>query len=86
MVKGYRVLDYNVRLNRLRLWSLEERRNHAVLLEMYKNAHQMSTINRQDMFELVPDSHTPGHSFKLHKLRSRLEIGRQFFSERVANR
>ena len=80
------MLDYEVRLNRLHLWSLEERRNHADLIEMYKIAHQMSAINLQDMFQLVPDSRTRGHSLKLYKLRSRLDLRRHFFSERVVDR
>ena len=86
MVKGYSVLDYDERLNRLHLWSLEERRNRADLIEMYKISHQMSAIKLQDMFQLVPDSRTRGHPLKLYKHRSRLDLRRHFFSERVVDR
>ena len=36
MIPGYSQLDYNTRLNRLKLWTLEERRNRADLIELSK--------------------------------------------------
>jgi hypothetical protein len=86
MVKGCSGLDYDARLIRLRLWSLEERCNRADLIEMYKIAHQKSAIKLHDMFQLAPVSCTRGHSMKLYKLRSQLDLGKHFYSERVLDR
>jgi len=36
MIPGFRQLSYETRLDRLRLWTLEERRNRADLLEVFK--------------------------------------------------
>jgi hypothetical protein len=86
MVKGCNTLVYEDRLDKLHLWSLEERRNRADLIELFKIVNQKSAIKLQDMFQLATDSRTRGHSMKLHKTRSQLDLRKYFFSERVVDR
>ena len=79
-------MDYDVRLQRLNLWTLEERRNRTDLIELFKIYRGMSGIKIDSMFEPVRDSRTRGHSLKLAKNRSNLDIRKFFFSERVVSR
>ena len=71
------------RLNRLNLWTLEERRNRADLIELVKIYWGLSGIKIESM--LNTDSRTRSHSLKLKKHRSRLDLRKYFFSERVVN-
>jgi len=63
-------LCYNDRLQRLGLWSLEERRNRPDLLEVYKLKAGLSNISLETFFERSLDSRTRGHSWKILKNRS----------------
>ena len=67
-------MDYDVRLQRLNLWTLEERRNRTDLIELFKIYSGMSGIKIDSMFEPVRDGRTRGHSLKLAKNRSNLDI------------
>ena len=62
-----RHLEYEERLNILGLWSLEERRNRADLLEVYKMASGKSGNSLQDLFTVDYKGKTRGHSLKLIK-------------------
>ena len=70
---------------RLRLWSLEERRNGADLIEVYKMVHWLSSVPVTAFFRLATNSCTRGHSRKLVKAQCRTDI-RLHFSSRVLNR
>jgi len=86
MIPGFSQLAYITRLNRLNLWTLEERRNSTDLIELFKIYKGLSGIKIESMFEPSTDSRTRGHSLKLMKHRSRLDLRKYFFSERVVNR
>jgi len=62
MVPGMKVLPYNERLRQLGLWSLEERRNRADLIEMFKMLRGKSCLNFDSMFERSRNLSTRGHS------------------------
>jgi len=80
-----RSLCYHDGLKRLGLWSLEGRRNRADLLEVFKlKAGLYGRV--QTFFDRIVDSKTRGHSWKIAKNRSKLDIRKYFFSERVINR
>jgi len=85
MVPELRNLSYNERLDCLKLWSLEERRVRADLIEVYKIVHGLSPIAFEDFFEFDKSERTRGHSFKLRKQQCRLDLRLHFFSERVIN-
>ena len=60
-------LPYEKRLNKLGLWSLEERRNRADLIEIYKMIKGLSSVQWSHFFVRVVNSITRGHNWKLLK-------------------
>ena len=86
LFKPLRNLGYNTRLQKLGLWTLEERRNRADLIEVYKMCQGISLIPLDTFFERELDTRTRGHLWKLKKRHSRTDLRRHFFSNRVINR
>jgi len=86
MLPGLRTLPYVNRLQFLGLWSLEERRNHADLLEVFRVYKGWSRISFDRMFTISNVTVTRGHTAKITKNRCRLDLRRHFFSERVIDR
>ena len=86
LIPGLQSLSYEERLERLGLWTLEEQRNRADLIEVFKMANNLSSIPLSTYFELYTNGRTRGHSLKLVKYRCMSEDRRHFFSERVINR
>ena len=80
MIPGLAKLPYSARLERLNLWTLEERRNRVDLIELYKISRAQSSIKLTDMFEPARDARTRGHSLKLSKNRCRLDMRKYFLS------
>ena len=72
---------YEERLKKLGLWSLEERRNRADLIEVYKIFNGLSSPSLKSLFVFDSYGKTRGHSMKLFKSRSTLDV-----SERVVDR
>jgi len=67
LFKELRELDYTERLQRLGLWTLEEWRNRADIIEVYKIVNGLSTLPASTFFEFRADTRTRGHSLKLNK-------------------
>ena len=86
LFKELRGLPYNDRLSELGLWSLEERRNRADLVEVLKIITGQSSVPASKFFDFNFDTRTRGHSLKLLKHHSAQSIRSHFFSERVINR
>jgi ribonuclease P/MRP protein subunit RPP40 len=76
-------LTYEDRLDRLHLWSLEERRHRADLIEVYRILHGLSPFTADTFFAVAHDSRTRGHSLKLSRQHCKRDIRLHFFSERV---
>jgi len=73
-------LNYEDRLQRLKLWSLEERRNRQDLIEVFTMAKGMTRIRLQELFMLEENTKgTRGHSLKLAKMRCTRDCWRHFF-------
>ena len=85
MIPDIRNLPYTVRLQKLGLWSLEYRQIRADLIEVYKIIHGLSHVNFFTFFEYSEEHHTRGHSLKLQKHRSRLDLHQHFSGERIIN-
>ena len=85
-MSGFSKLPYHERLEQLGLWSLKERRNRADIIEVFKMAKYWSAILLESMFELSTIKHLRGHTLKLVKHRSTLEVRRNFFTERLIHR
>ena len=85
-------LPYKDRLKQLGLWTLEERRNRADLLEMFKMLTWKSSPKFKSLFERSTLSATRGHSVRLVKQRCKLNVvssvvnWKVFFCERVIDR
>ena len=73
------------RLDKLNLWTLEERRNRSDLIKVFEMANNFSPIPLTKFFELNTNNRTRGHTFKLVKHRCNCEV-RRHFSERVVSR
>ena len=85
MIPSVRNLPYEVRLKKLGLWSLEDRRVRADLIEVFKIVYGLSSVKFDTFFEFSPCGWTRGHSLKLNKNRVRTDLRQHFFSERVIN-
>jgi len=69
MVPKLKKLSYEQRLEYLGLWTLEERRNRADLLEVLKMYKGLSATPFNDFFVLQSATRTRGHTAKLVKNR-----------------
>jgi hypothetical protein len=84
MVAGFHKLNYQERLKRLYLTTLEKRRARGDLIETYKLLTGKEDINYCNFFQLNTNGcNLRGHDKKLFTGRCRLEIRRNFFSQRV---
>jgi len=71
---------------RLGLWTLEELRNWADLIQLFKMCTGLSILKFDSVFEVSNNSHIRGHSLKLAKHQCRLDLRKYFFAERVIDR
>jgi len=78
MILSIKEFPYGVRLKKLGLWSLADRRIRADLIEVFKIIHGLSTVNFSTFFEYTTHEKTRGHPLKLI-------YANIFFSERVIN-
>jgi len=58
LIPELKELSYPERLDKLNLWSLEERRVRADLIEVYKVVHGLSAIPFHDLFEFETSGRT----------------------------
>ena len=86
MINGLGQLSYMERLERLNLWTLEDRRNRSDLIEVFKIIRGYMKCKISDFFILDNRCKgTQGHSVKLVKIRNR-DVLKFFFSRRVIER
>ena len=86
MVLGLKGLDYGERLERLKLMTLEERRNRSDLVALFKMSKGLSAIPWNSFFRADNSERTRGHLKKMVKERFKLDVRKHFFSQRVVNR
>jgi len=82
MIPKLKDVLYAERLDKLKLWTLEERRLHADLIEVYKVVHSLSAIWFEELFEFDNNGCTRGHTLKLKRQRRCQLHLRLCFSER----
>ena len=85
MIKECRSQDYENRLLSTGLISLEARRNRGDLIQVFNLVKGIDKIDFNNFFTLANSNRTRGHKYKLVKVRSRLEIRKNFFSNRIVN-
>jgi ribonuclease P/MRP protein subunit RPP40 len=78
-------LSYEDRLKSTGLTTLEARRTRGDLIEVFKIVKGFSKVDYKHFFQLADNSKTRGNKYKLVKSRSRLDIRKHFFSQRVLN-
>jgi len=84
LVKEFRKLSYEDRLCKLKLTSLVDRRLRGDLIETYKIITGKEKVWKEDFFVFSDTCYNlRGHCYKLATARSRLEVRRNFFSQRV---
>ena len=86
MFPDLRKLPYEQRLSHLRLWTLEERRSRADLIEVYKMIKGISATPWSFFFSRAEGNTTRGHNWKLQKKQCRTDTRLRFFSQRTVNR
>src|ERR1043165_4397869 len=85
MIEECKHLNYEDRLIQTGLTTLDERRTRGDLIEVFKMIKSFNKAEYRTFFTIVQNSRTRGHGFKFVKNRSRLDIRKHFFSQRVVN-
>ena len=85
MIEECKGLIYADRLAATGLISLEDRRTRGDLIEAFKMTKGLSKVDYRSFFKLNQNSRTRGHKYKFEKCRSKLDIRKYFFSQRVVN-
>ena len=80
LVSSISHLPYSERLRAFGLPTLEYRRERADVIQVYKILQDIDKIDKNKLFTLSDYTSARGHSLKLFKLRSRLEIRNNSFS------
>ena len=86
LVPGFSNLEYSERLRKLNLTTLSCRRARGDMLETFK--YMKGQYNTSPILHLDTRTHgttTRGHQLKLEKGRSRLDVRKHFFTQRVVN-
>jgi hypothetical protein len=82
-IEGYWNLRYEDRLKRTKLISLEKRRVRGDLIQVFKILKGFDKVDYRDYFEISQENRTRGHSLKLVKKRSKSDIRKYFFTQRI---
>lgn len=85
LINDCRNLCYEKRLKYTGLTTLSERRIRGDMIEVFKILKGFTKVNFNTWFKLSDNNRTRGHRYKLEKSRSRLDIRKHFFSQRVVN-
>ena len=85
LIYNLKDLPYEVRLKRLNLTTLEDRRKRGDLIQTYRIVTQIDNINPDSMFQKPTYTSSRGHTQKFAKQRSRLDVRKHFYSQRVVD-
>jgi len=85
MIRECRYFNYSDRLKYTGLTTLEARRDRGDMIECFKFLRGYNKTDAETFFRLSGQQRTRGHGYKLEKKRSKLDIRKFFFSQRVVN-
>ena len=83
MVREFRNLTYDERLEKANLTSLETRRIRGDLIEVFKIMQGFDNVENEQYFVLEGHGRTRGHNFKISKKRFYTDKGKYMFANRV---
>ena len=83
MLPGMEHLRYEERLDKLGLFSLEQKRLKSDLIEVFKIMRGMNRVDREQLFPLVEGPVTRGHRFKVRAGGLVGDVRENFFTQRV---
>jgi len=84
LVEGSKKFDYDTRLKKLGLTTLEKWRIKGDLIEIFKILTDREKISKQGLFDVRQHNYyLRGHSYSLEVKRSRINICSNFFSQRT---
>ncbi|XP_069129154.1 uncharacterized protein [Argopecten irradians] len=84
-LNGLTNLSYEQRLRSLGLPSLEYRRKRSDLIQMFKIINNIDKVDKDKLFTMSPITFTRGHSKKILKPVSRLEVTKHGFNSRIVD-
>ena len=80
MINNMEGKTYEERLQCLKLWTLEDRRNRQDFIDVFKICYGLSMIRLNELFTLDDNiKGTRGHSWKLAKFRCTWDCWKYFF-------
>ena len=89
MISSISNLSYDERLIKTNLITLENRRLRSDIIEVWKIMHGLEGLSPNDLFIMSSTMHdanpTRGHTFKIFKQHSRLNLRKFFFSHRIVD-
>ena len=85
LIEGYWNKSYLDRMTETGLISLEKRRVRGDLIQVFKLLKGIDKLDYNRFFEIQSSDRTRGHNCRIVKKRSRLDIRKYFFSQRVVN-
>jgi ribonuclease P/MRP protein subunit RPP40 len=86
LVSKLRKYSYPIRLQKLGITSLKDRRERGDMIEVYKILTGKEKIDSKQFFRFAGNPHgLRGHEMKIVKERSRLDTRKFFFSQRAVN-
>ena len=72
-------------MTRLNIYPLEQRRLRGDLIETYKILTGKEDVDASEFFQRAIKTDLRGHEWKLFRQRSRLNVRKHFFTQRVVN-
>jgi len=83
MIPELQNFNYVIRLKKRNLWTLEERRNRADILEVFKMFCRNSSVPFETFFQLDSNNRTRIHTAKIKKNRCRTDLRKHSFFEQM---
>jgi hypothetical protein len=85
LIIGMKGKDYEDRLKLLKLFSLSRRRIRGDIIQVFKFYKGIDKVEMNELFKFSDYRRTRGHKGKLYKNNCRLDVRKNFFSNRVVD-